>query len=605
VPLNENKSETLCVDCGIFLIFLANLDRYQPGLKSLDDRIGMFILTKGEKMKMTKVMSLAVIAAFSTVALNAADAPKLSADEMKKATGIYFDRCAGCHGMLRKGALGPWIRPESHKDKKGVSHGTLALGFDTVKSIIFNGTPGGMPAWGKSGELSKEETELMAKYVMNTPPQPPEKTMADLKKSWKVLIPVDKRPTKPETTRNWKNYFGVVLRDIGKIAIIDGDKKEIVSIVPSGFGTHILRSSKDGRYMYVIGRDGKASVIDLWMKKPENVAEIRVCNDARSIETSKYKGYEGKYAVVGCYWPPSIVTLDGKTLEPLKQVATASYTYDEGVFTREARVAAIIANHHKPEWVININQTGQVWLYDYTDVKNPTIKMVEAERFLHDGGWDSTKRYFMDAANARDTISVIDTVEGKLVANIPSQGTKPHPGRGANVNSAKFGPVWLTGHIGSNDIVAIGTDPKGHPDNAWKVVKKINLPGEGGGNLFIKTHPKCKYIFADRPLNPNRKLQTQIYVIDKDTLEVTKTLPIPEKYLKSADPKVKARGPVHFEFNADGTEVWTSIWGNKKTATPILVYDARTLKLKKVIDDSRLITPTGKFNVTNTMGDIY
>jgi len=341
------------------------------------------------------------------------------------------------------------------------------------------------------------------------------------------------------------------------------------------------------------------------MKKPENVAEIRVCNDARSIDTSKYPGYEGKYAVVGCYWPPSIVTLDGKTLEPLKQVSTASYTYDEGVFTREARVAAIIANHHKPEWVINIKETGQVWLYDYTDVKNPTIKMIEAERFLHDGGWDSTKRYFMDAANARNIISVIDTVEGKLVANIPSQGNKPHPGRGANVNSKKYGPVWLTGHIGSNDIVAIGTDPKNHPDNAWKVVKKINLPGEGGGNLFIKTHPNCDYIFADRPLNPIRKLQTQIYVIDKNTLEVIKTIPIPKKYLKSADPKVKVRGPVHFEFNADGSEVWTSIWGNKKTATPILVIDAKTLKIKDVIQDKRLITPTGKFNVTNTMGDIY
>ena len=31
--------------------------------------------------------------------------------------------------------------------------------------------------------------------------------------------------------------------------------------------------------------------------------------------------------------------------------------------------------------------------------------------------------------NARDIISVIDTKEGKkLVANIPSQGNKPHPG---------------------------------------------------------------------------------------------------------------------------------------------------------------------------------
>ncbi len=556
-------------------------------------------------MKLGKWMSLVAAIGLATTAVQAAANIKLSDAEMKKAQQIYFDRCAGCHGMLRKGALGPWIRPEPHKDKTGNLHGTAAIGTEGLKAIIYNGTTGGMPGWGKSGELSEEEVELMAKYVQLPPPQPPEKSMADLRKSWKVLVPVDKRPTKPETDRNWKNYFGVVLRDIGKIAIIDGDKKEVVSIVPSGFATHILRSSKDGRYMYVIGRDGKASVIDLWMKKPQNVAEIRPCNDARSIDTSKYKGYEGKYAVVGCYWPPSIVVLDGKTLEPIKQVSTASYTIDDGVFTREARVAAIIANHHKPEWVINIKETGQVWLYDYTDVKNPTIKMIEAERFLHDGGWDSTKRYFLTAANARNVISVIDTVEGKLVANIPSQGTKPHPGRGANVNSKKYGPVWLTGHIGSNDIVAIGTDPKGHPDNAWKVVKKINLPGEGGGNLFIKTHPNCKYIFADRPVNPDRKLQTQIYVIDKDKLEVVKTIPIPKEYLQSADPKVKARGPVHFEFNADGTEVWTSIWGNKKTPTAILVFDANTLKLKDVIKDKRLITPTGKFNVTNTMGDIY
>jgi len=552
-----------------------------------------------------KLLSLMAIAALSVGFANAGDDIKLSPEEMKKATQIYFDRCAGCHGMLRKGALGPWIRPEPFKDKKGAMHGTKALGTEALKTLINDGTPGGMPGWGKSGELTPEEVELMAKYLQLPPPQPPEKSMKDLKDSWKVLVPVDKRPKKPETDRNWKNYFSVILRDIGKIAIIDGDKKEVVSVVPSGFATHIVRNSKDGRYVYVIGRDGKASMIDLWMKEPKNVAEIRVCNDARSIDTSKYEGYEGKYAVVGCYWPPSIVTLDGKTLEPLKQVATASYTYDEGVFTREARVASIVANHYKPEWVINIKETGQVWLYDYTDVKNPTIKMIEAERFLHDGGWDSSKRYFLVAANARDTVCVVDAKEGKLVAKIPSQGTKPHPGRGANVNSKKYGPVWITGHIGSNDIVAIGTDPEKHPDNAWKVVKKIKLPGEGGGNLFVKTHPKSKYIFADRPVNPNRELQTQIYVIDKDKLEVVNTLKIPEKYLKSKNPKVKMRGPVHFEFNDKGDEVWTSIWGNKETPSAILVYDANTLKLKKAIEDPRIITPTGKFNTYNTMKDIY
>ena len=549
-------------------------------------------------MKLTKVLSLAVIASIGMVSSAYAGEIKLSDAEMKKATQVYFDRCAGCHGMLRKGALGPSLVAEKSK----------TMGTETLKYIINNGTPGGMPGWGKTGELTPAETELMAKYIQIEAPQPPEKSMADMKKSHKVLVPVKDRPTAPEA-KNWKDYFAVILRDVGQIAIVDGVTKDVVSVVPSGFATHITRTGASGRYMYVIGRDGKASVIDLWMKVPKNVAEIRTCNDARAIDTSKHEDYKDKYAVVGCYWPPSIVTLDADTLAPLKIVSTASYTYDTQEFTREARVAAIIASHDRPEWVINVKETGQVWLYDYSNVMNPKITMVDAERYLHDGGWDLSKRYFMTAANARNIISVIDTKEGKLVANIPSQGNKPHPGRGVNVDSKQYGPIWGTGHIGSNDIVFIGTDPVNHAKNAWKVVKKIALPGKGGGNLFIKGHPNSPYIFADRPVNPDRKLQTQLYVIDKETLEVVKTLPIDKKYLTSAftadGKEVKSRGPVHFEFNADGSEVWTSIWGNKLKASPILVYDSKTLKLKKVIDDKRLITPTGKFNVTNTMNDTY
>ena len=32
----------------------------------------------------------------------AADAPKLSAEEMENGKLIYFERCAGCHGEIRK-----------------------------------------------------------------------------------------------------------------------------------------------------------------------------------------------------------------------------------------------------------------------------------------------------------------------------------------------------------------------------------------------------------------------------------------------------------------------------------------------------------------------
>ncbi|MFQ5432825.1 MAG: c-type cytochrome [Nitrospinota bacterium] len=50
--------------------------------------------------------------------------PKITKAEMKKASKIYFDRCTGCHGTLRKGATGPALTPKAHKKNE---HGTEIL----------------------------------------------------------------------------------------------------------------------------------------------------------------------------------------------------------------------------------------------------------------------------------------------------------------------------------------------------------------------------------------------------------------------------------------------------------------------------------------------
>jgi nitrite reductase (NO-forming)/hydroxylamine reductase len=60
----------------------------------------------------------------------------------------------------------------------------------------------------------------------------------------------------------------------------------------------------------------------------------------------------------------------------------------------------------------------------------------------------------------------------------------------AVLGSQPFGLVWATGHLGSEKIALIGTDPVRHKQHAWKVVQW--LEGQGGGNLFIKTHPKSR-----------------------------------------------------------------------------------------------------------------
>lgn len=515
------------------------------------------------------------------------EAPTLTDEEFAWARQTFFDRCAGCHGTLRKGATGPALTPDKTRPK-----GTLGLA-----AIIFNGTNRGMPDWGKQGILTQAETETMAKFLQMEPPAPPELSLQQMKDSWQLITPVAQRPTAPQTKRNVDNYFIVTLRDAGKVAVIDGDTKEIVSEVDSGYAVHITRMSASGRYAYVIGRDGRLALIDLWMEKPAVVARVQTCYDARSVEVSKYNGAEGdysdKYAITGCYWPPHFAILDGQTLEPIKVVSTRSYTEDTGEYHPEPRVASILASQYHPEWIVNVKETGLIWMVNYTDLKNLTIKQIEASKFLHDGGLDSTHRYFLVAANQSNQVAVVDLKENTLT-NIVDVGKVPHPGRGANWVDPQFGPVWSTPHLGEASIVSIGTDPLGHPESAWKAVRTTELPGSG--SLFIKTHPKSQWIWVDMTLNSDPTLARTICVIAKAD---------PSKTHKCWEIGTYGRA-VHFEYSKDGSEVWVSLWGDASKpgeSGEIVVYDDATLEEKARIKD--LVTPTGKFNVHNTVNDIY
>jgi nitrite reductase (NO-forming)/hydroxylamine reductase len=66
--------------------------------------------------------------------------------------------------VLRNGATGKALTTDLTRDK----------GFEYLRDFITYGSPGGMPNWGTSGDLKEEEVALMAKYLLNDPPQPPE-----------------------------------------------------------------------------------------------------------------------------------------------------------------------------------------------------------------------------------------------------------------------------------------------------------------------------------------------------------------------------------------------------------------------------------------------
>ena len=404
-------------------------------------------------------------------------------------------------------------------------------------------------------------------------------------------------PTSPYTAVTGKTFFLVIERDAGKVAIVDGDKHEIVAHIDTGYAVHVLKTtehstvleSKDpGRFWYTMGRDGKLTKIDLWqMPEKMRVSEVQVAYDARDVAVSG----DGKYIIGGGYWPPHFVIVDAQTMEPLKVISTRGVNVD-GEYVNESRVAAIYDTPNATTWLVAAKELGQMWQVDYSDLDNLKITQINSAKFLHDGFFDPTGRYFQIAANASDKMVIIDSETQTLEAMIDVD-SKPHPGPGANWIDPECGPVGGTTHLGVGLVTVWGNDPVGRPDNAWKICYEVETDGAG---VFIRTHPDSDYFWADQTKNPEPEIQQSVQVISKETREIVKTIRLTE---------TEGYAAVHFEFNADGSEVWVSVWNRADSLEPngeIIIFDAKSLEEKTRIKG--FFAPTGKFNVHNRVNHV-
>ena len=508
--------------------------------------------------------------------------PTLSEADFEKGKTLYFQRCAGCHGVLRKGATGKSLEPKE----------TMKKGQERLEKILTYGTEGGMNNF--NDIFTKDEIKLMATYIQIDPPVPPEMSLELMQSRTKVYVDQKDYPTKPMHGRNWENFFVVIERDAGKIAIIDGDKHEIVAHLDAGYAVHVIKGMEHhnvdkptdtvGRFWYTIGRDGKLNKFDLWQTPDKMlVAETQIAYDARDVAVSG----DGKYVIAGGYWPPHFVIVDAATMNPVKVVSTRGMNVD-GKYVEESRVAAIYTTPNESAFLIAAKELGQMWQVDYTDLDNLSIKQINTAKFLHDGFFDPTGRYFQIAANASNKMVVVDTKDGGTLEALIDVAKLPHPGPGANWIDPKCGPVGGTTHLGVGKVSVWGNDPAGHKDQAWKMCYEVETDGAG---VFIRTHENSDYYWADQLKHPEPEVQQSVQVISKKTREIVKTIQVTTE---------KGKAALHMEFNKGGTEVWVSVWNrsdNKNPTGEIVVYDAKTLKEIKRIKG--LTTPTGKFNVYN------
>jgi len=121
--------------------------------------------------------------------------------------------------------------------------------------------------------LTEEQIADLATYIQIDPPKPTEMSLAQMMQTRKVYVEPEDYPTEPLHGRNCENFFVVIERDVGRVAVIDGDTKEVLAHIPTGYAVHVLKASEHhsidepenpGRFWYTMGCDGKMTKIDLW-----------------------------------------------------------------------------------------------------------------------------------------------------------------------------------------------------------------------------------------------------------------------------------------------------------------------------------------------------
>ena len=475
---------------------------------------------------------------------------------------FYKDECAGCHGTDRRGALGPALIPSR----------LSALSKEVLFKTIRDGRPGTpMPPFG--AKLKDDQIRSMIAYITSPVEAEAMKwTIEDMRKSLKVFNKeedLEKQYPDPVHGVDINDLMGIVERENRGFVVVDGRRHKIIKRIQAGYKTHVMNFNPvNPRWAYIISRDGWVWKLDLYSLK--RVRKIRVGLESRGLAISD----NGKYVMAGDYIPNQAVVLDAKTLEPIRVYETFGIDPDGNPV--RSRVADVLDTPFKPYFILALKEAGHVWVVDWSKEGLPVVADVpNVGRILHDAFLtEPDGRYFMIASQADNLMAIIDLAkveagEHAITTKI-SAGLKPHPGQGAMWYSEKLGTrLAATPAIGTGLVTIWDT-------RDWSVVRQLRVSGPG---LFISTHHKAKHVWGDVVFGRN---WNDIYVIDKETLDVVKTI-------RACDRSV------HPEFTYSGRYVYISCWNGNK----VVVYDDRTLK--KVKEITGIITPTGISSVGNRL----
>jgi len=205
-------------------------------------------------------------------------------------------------------------------------------------------------------------------------------------------------------------------------------------------------------------------------------------------------------------------------------------------------------------FVFALYDTGETWILDMTDPKNPGItRFTDTGRLPYDGLITPDGRYYINGLFGEDGLALLDLWHpekgmrrildhyGKGEQQLPVY-KMPHLEGWAIAGDRAFLPA-----VGHHEVLVVNTGD-------WKEAGRIPVHGQP---VFVMARPDGRQLWVNFAFPDNDTVQ----VIDSETLKIIKTLKT-------------GKGTLHMEFTPRGEEVWISV----RDKDEIQVYDTETLE---------------------------
>ncbi|MCW8843174.1 MAG: nitrite reductase, partial [Rhodobacteraceae bacterium] len=182
---------------------------------------------------------------------------------------IYRDQCASCHAETRLGGTGPALIPEAL---------TRLRGAKLIDIIAYGRVATQMPAFEHT--LSQDEIAAVAAYIAMPLEASPIWTTADID-STREMNDDYAAATAPVFDADPMNITLVVETGDHHVSVLDGDTFDVLDRFPTPFAVHGgPKFSPDGRYVFVMSRDGWVQKYDIWSL--QEVGRIRAGINSRN-----------------------------------------------------------------------------------------------------------------------------------------------------------------------------------------------------------------------------------------------------------------------------------------------------------------------------------